>query len=238
MSLTLTRLHLMKYFLLVLASFSLIACRPVHVTKTYYDEYINPTASIDYDDTITTNLPDIFIDNYYSIDSNLARIVNQLDLSESTISESWIYQQKTENSWIKSAATWDKDILYISGDDTLGFDPLARRVAADSFEIKGSIIAHDENRFFLVHTTSDGNASQRLAIVEFDITAMLENLDQSVISLAINGQPLDAGAAQYAEIVAKAASSTKYSGSKRQDGQTVYWIRSMAADNLIYLYSN
>lgn len=228
----------MKYFLLVLASFSLIACRPVHVTKTYYDEYINPTASIDYDDTITTNLPDIFIDNYYSIDSNLARIVNQLDLSESTISESWIYQQKTEYSWIKSAATWDKDILYISGDDTLGFDPLARRVAADSFEIKGSIIAHDENRFFLVHTTSDGNASQRLAIVEFDITAMLENLDQSVISLAINGQPLDAGAAQYAEIVAKAASSTKYSGSKRQDGQTVYWIRSMAADNLIYLYSN
>lgn len=238
MSLTLTRLHLMKYFLLVLASFSLIACRPVHVTKTYYDEYINPTASIDYDDTITTNLPDIFIDNYYSIDSNLARIVNQLDLSESTISESWIYQQKTENSWIKSAATWDKDTLYISGDDTLGFDPLARRVAADSFEIKGSIIAHDENRFFLVHTTSDGNASQRLAIVEFDITAMLENLDQSVISLAINGQPLDAGAAQYAEIVAKASSSTKYSGSKRQDGQTVYWIRSMAADNLIYLYSN
>ena len=61
----------MKYFCMVSICFFLFACRLVHVTKQYYNEYVNPVASIDYEDAASADIPAVFLDNYYLVDSRL-----------------------------------------------------------------------------------------------------------------------------------------------------------------------
>ena len=41
-----------------------------------------------------------------------------------------------------------------------------------------------------------------------------------------------------AEALAHVTQSTSYSGESEIAGTDMYWIRSMASDNLVYLYSN
>ena len=52
----------MKLFLPLLVILLLAACRPVKTTQQYYNDYVNPTASIDYENTASVDIPADFLD--------------------------------------------------------------------------------------------------------------------------------------------------------------------------------
>lgn len=70
----------MKFIIPILALLLLVACKPVKVTQQYYNDYVNPVASIDYEDTLSADIPAEFLDDYYTVDSKIVRLANQLDL--------------------------------------------------------------------------------------------------------------------------------------------------------------
>jgi len=140
---------------IVLAALVLVAgCRPVQVTKQYYDEYVNPRASIDYEDTVSVDIPGAFLDDYYAVDSKVVRLVDQIDLIESRLDDSWIQFQKSSNPWIKRLAIFDEHQLFISGDDSLGYDPIARDIAAGLAGNDRRIIVFRDGRSFLLHVAA------------------------------------------------------------------------------------
>lgn len=226
----------MKYgFFLILVLFC-SSCRPVHETKLYYDEYINPKASIDYDASVSTELPQNFLDNYYSVDSKLVRLVHQLELADSVISDSWMSGFRSENVWIKAAASWDKDLFFISGDDVLGYDPTSRKIIADLSDGADSFMIVEDERLFLLHVTRVDKNPTGISLVEINAANLLEGVEQHGLSLAIDGAPILSSTISGSDALAKAAASTRYSGQSRQDNQTLYWVRSMAASNFMYLH--
>lgn len=228
----------MRYFWVVLASLILVACRPVHVTKQYYDEYVNPTASIDYEDTGSINLPAGFLDDYYMVDSRLVRLLDQLDLGGETPDYSWVAAQKSGHPWIEFIAILDNDLLFISGDEYLGYDAAVRTLLEQMKRGEKRIALIHEGRFLLVHANRTAPDYFRTSIVEINIARLLNDTTSAGMLLAVDESLVQetGQSAFYASLLEKLAKSRKYSGRARVDGQRVHWIRSMAADNLVYLY--
>jgi hypothetical protein len=227
----------MKIFFAFVALFLVVACRPVHVTKQYYDEYVNPKPSIDYEDTVSADIPAEFLDDYYTIDSKIVRLVDQIDLMDSRLDEAWISLQKTSNPWIKRLAVLDEHQLFVSGDDSLGYDPLARDVAAGLEEKAKRVVVYKDERIFLAHVASKGSDPLRTTLVELDIEALTAEIPNSRTLLAASGHVFGPSSGLPSEALVKLESSTNYSGSMRVDGRAWYWIRSMASNNLVYLYA-
>lgn len=222
----------------MLAGLVFAACRPVHVTKQYYDQYVNPKASIDYEDTGAVNLPVGFLDDYYMVDSRIVRLLDQLDLGGETPDSSWVAAQKSGHSWVEFMAVLDNELLFISGDEYLGYDVAVRILLEEMERGEKRIALIHEGRFLLVHAHRTAPDHFRTIIVEIDIARLLEGTTSTGMLPAV-GQTLIQKTDQsafYASLLEKLAKSKKYSGRARVDGQPVHWIRSMAADNLVYLY--
>lgn len=228
----------MKIFLVLAAVFLVVSCRPVHTTKQYYDEYVNPKPSIDYEDTVSADVPAEFLDDYYTVDSKIVRLVDQIDLMDSRLGEEWIVLQKSANPWIKRMAVLDEHQLFVAGDDSLGYDPLARDVASGLPETAKRVFVFKDERTFLAHVTSTGSDTALVTLVEVDAEAMATEIPDARTVLFAAGHVYGAASGLPAETLAKIESSENYSGSMRIDGQTWYWIRSMGSDNLVYLHAS
>lgn len=227
----------MKLSYLITLVFFLAACRPVHVTKQYYDEYINPTASIDYEDTASADIPAEFLDDYYRIDSKIVRFVDQIDIMDSTFSESWVMSQKEINPWIKSVAVLDSDMLFVLGDDTLGYDPAIR---ARLLELKGGkqkIFIRNNDASFFVHVGEIEPKKFTRIVVNCDINELASDISDVRTQLAIGDHVFSNSQNSYSNALKEIGASSKYSGSTGVDGKELYWIRSMAAENFVYLFA-
>jgi len=226
----------MKFIIPVFILFLLVACRPVKVTQQYYNDYVNPVASIDYEDTVSANIPAELLDDYYTVDSKIVRLANQLDLFDSRMDSDSIESQKSIHPWIKNMAIFDQDQLFISGDDTLGFDPEIRAELVALTPEKDRIFLVNNNRQFFIHVISMPDGQYKATVVEVDIDVLAAEIPNHRTVIAIDDQICGPAIANLPEACLKLRNSTKYSGSIEIDDKKWYWIRSMGSDNLVYLY--
>lgn len=228
----------MKLFLPLLVVLLFAACRPVKTTQQYYNDYVSPTASIDYESTVSVDIPAEFLDDYYTIDSKIVRLVDQIDLLDSRIDNSWTDLQKSVNPWIKNMAFLDNDLLFISGDDALGFDPEVREGLAEQTKQEKKFFIFKNDRAILVHVSSIGNEQFMTTLVECDMGLLAEEIPAHRTLIAFDDHIFGDTSASLTEALVELESSKKYSGQMRLDDKEWYWIRSMGSDNLVYLYTN
>ncbi|ACU89239.1 hypothetical protein [Desulfomicrobium baculatum] len=226
----------MKFIIPVCVLFLLVACKPVKVTQQYYNDYVNPVASIDYEDTVSANIPAELLDDYYTVDSKIVRLANQLDLFDSRIDSDMIENQKSIHPWIKQMAIFDQDQLFISGDDTLGFDPQIRAELVGLAPEKDRNFLFKNNRQFFIHVISMPDGQYKATVVEIDMDILAAEIPNHRTVIAIDDQICGPAIANLPEACINLRNSTKYSGSIEIDGNNWYWIRSMGSDNLVYLY--
>lgn len=228
----------MKFLIPILALFLLTACRPVKTTQQYYNEYVNPVASIDYDNTMSADIPTEFLDDYYTIDSKIVRLADQLDLLDSRVESSWIESQKSGQPWIVQVAVLDQDQLFVSGDDALGFDPIARKALEALNPEKTRYFFKDNDRSFFVHVAPLAEGQYKSTVVEIDMKSLVVEIPDNRTVIAIDDQICGPAIASLSEACAKLQTSTNYSGTLTINDSSWYWIRSMGSDNLVYLHLN
>jgi hypothetical protein len=228
----------MKKQLVLCARMFLAACTPVKTTREYYEDYVNPKASIDYEASVSTDLPADFLDDYYTIDSKIVRLVDQIELMDERSDSDWIGQQKAAHPWIRHMAVLDGELLFLAGDDTLGFDPQLREGLAElSGEPRRHVLVSD-GRVILVHVGSVSHDTLRTTLVEIDMDRLTEELRDRKTALFAGGSVYGQAAGVPAEALQPVADSSSYSGSRDAAGGEFSWVRSMASDNLIYIYPN
>lgn len=222
----------MKNYLFLLLFFSLCACRPINVTQQYYQEYINPKPSISYEDLDFDNVPDDFLHSYYAMDSQLVRISNKLAIVDNFEQpELWF---DADENWLQYFAVFDAHHIFIAGDDLLGFDPVVRNILRD-LDQKTSLFKWEANRLLWINSLDREQEEQEYLVLEIDQQAWLalkttESLFIVVDSTALNNNNLPG------EDLISIQKSKKYSGSYKKHQQKIYWIRSMAAENLFYFF--
>lgn len=226
----------MKFLVPILALMLLAACRPVRVTQEYYNEYVNPVASIDYEDTLSANIPAGFLDDYYTIDSKIVRLADQIDLLDARVDSSWIEFQKSVQPWIRYIAILDQDQLFVSGDDALGFDPELRTGLVDLDSGKSRYFLFKNDRVFFVHLASISAEQFTTTVVEVDVNALTSEIPEKRTLIAVDDQICGSVIPSLSEACIRLQRSKKYSGSIRIEGDRWYWIRSMGSDNLVYLH--
>jgi hypothetical protein len=227
----------MKILLPFLVLFMLVSCRPLKTTKHYYEEYVRPTPTIDYEDTVSADIPVAFLDDYYTIDSKIVRLADQMDLVEARTDDAWIRFQKDVNPWVRHVAVLDNDLLFVSGDDALGFDPELRTALAGLAPGEKRTVLMRGGRAFFVHVASVAAGTLKTTAAEIDIPSLAADVPAGRTSLLVDGQATGPLPAAVVETLSK-MDTKKYSGQIKLEGASWQWIRSMAADNLLYLYSN
>ncbi len=226
----------MKFFIPILALFLLTACRPVKATQQYYNEYVNPVASIDYEETLSADIPAGFLDDYYAIDSKIVRLAEQLDLLDSRVENSWIENQKSIQPWILNVAVLDQDQLFVSGDDALGFDTLTRKALADLTPDQTRYFFMENERAFFVHVVPLAEGQYKSTVVEVDMKVLSSEIPNNRTVIAIDDQICGPAISNASEACINLKKSTNYSGTITINDNSWYWIRSMGSDNLVYLY--
>jgi len=227
----------MKILLPFLVVFMLVSCRPLKTTKHYYEDYVRPTPTIDYEDTVSADIPAEFLDDYYAIDSKIVRLADQMDLAEARTDDAWIRYQKDVNPWVLHIAVLDNDLLFVSGDDALGFDPEVRTALAGLAPGEKRTALIRSGRAFFVHVAPIAAGSLKTTVAEIDIPALTADVPSGRTSILVDGQSSGSLPATVTETLSK-MDTKKYSGQIGLEGKSWQWIRSMASDNLLYLYSN
>jgi hypothetical protein len=228
----------MKFIIPIFALLLLVACKPVRVTQQYYNDYVNPVASIDYDETISADIPAEFLDDYYTVDSKIVRLANQLDLLDSRVDDEMIEYQKSIQPWIKHIAVLDQDQLFVSGDDTLGFDPEIRKILTDFTPERSRIFVFENNRQFFIHVFSTPDGQYKTTVVEVEMSALAAEIPDNRTVIAIDDQICGPAIENLSEACLNLRNVSKYSGSLEINDKKWYWIRSMGSDNLVYLHLN
>jgi hypothetical protein len=226
----------MKLLIPILALVLLAGCRPVRVTQDYYNEYVNPVASINYEDSVSADVPAGFLDDYYTIDSKIVRFADQLDLLDGSVDASWIDFQKSVQPWIKYIAILDQDQLFVSGDDALGFDPELRTGLLDLNAGKTRYFLFKNDRAFFVHFKFASDEQYKSTVVEVDMTALVAEIPNNRTIIAVDDRICGPAIPNLSDACMRLQKSTKYSGSIKIDSAKWYWIRSMGSDNLVYLH--
>lgn len=225
----------MRIFFPMLVVMALCACRPVHDTKMFYDDYVNPKRTVDYDNSISTSIPDSFLQQYYAVDNSIVRFLDQLDLVNDDPDSSWIVAQKDHNPWLKRVAVFDSECVYLSGDDVLGYDPAIRDVLRDKKSRGKRFSLLHANRAFLVQSQTEVKGHERFAIAEIDLAAVMKSATVPFV-VSIEDGTIGTAFSVSIEQINKIRVSKNYSGSFSADKHRTCWIRSMAAVDFVYFY--
>lgn len=227
----------MRISVLLLALFVLSACRPVHQTKLYYDEYINPVRTVDFDDRIEADFPEADLQHYYAVDRQLVDFVSQLDLVDEEPDASWIARQKEIRSWVKAVAVFDGEMNMVGGDEFLGYDPAVREAVLQKKEGSSNFMVYLDGRIFLVKGYTAVADRERFTVTELDLDRLLPASDV-VHVVGVAEHIVGSGVSVASEKLTAIHHSTRYSGSFGENGGDIWWIRSMAASDLVYFYKD
>jgi len=160
-----------------------------------------------------------------------------MDLAEARTDDAWIRYQKDVNPWVLHIAVLDNDLLFVSGDDALGFDPEVRTALAGLAPGEKRTALIRSGRAFFVHVAPIAAGSLKTTVAEIDIPALTADVPSGRTSILVDGQSSGSLPATVTETLSK-MDTKKYSGQIGLEGKSWQWIRSMASDNLLYLYSN
>lgn len=222
-------------FLLLFAS----GCQTLHVTKQYYDEYINPKAEIDYDEDDESFVHDFFFENYYGIDSKLVSLKNKLDMTESVADPQWFEILKESYPWVINIGFFDNEGMFVSGSDSFAYDSSIREMLDENGKDFGSTIRSNSERFFLINALKTNVDTFRYVITEIDFSALSSSLLETNMFLVADGKIFggDSSSSITESNFENVFKDRDYSGSSTISARKYRWIRSHAANNLVYFYA-
>lgn len=229
----------MKLFFLFFAVFLFSGCQTVHVTKQYYNEYVNPKAAIDYSNLEETDIPSSFLDTYYAVDSQLVSLKNQIEMAESPSSAQWFETLKNTYPWIKNIGFYDGDGMFLSGSDAFAYDTSIRDLILEQERREGTLLRHDPERVLMLNTIKTKFDAYRVVVLDLDFSALVGGVAGGGLAVAI-GDQIVAGEDSIRpgdSIVESLSKDRDYSGSSSSEGRKYLWIRSHAADNLVYFFA-
>ena len=229
----------MKLFFLFFAVFLFSGCQTVHVTKQYYNEYVNPKAAIDYSNLEETDIPSSFLDTYYAVDSQLVSLKNQIEMAESPSSAQWFETLKNTYPWIKNIGFYDGDGMFLSGSDAFAYDTSIRDLILEQERREGTLLRHDPERVLMLNTIQTKFDAYRVVVLDLDFSALVGGVAGEGLAVAI-GDQIVAGEDSIRpgdSIVESLSKDRDYSGSSSSEGRKYLWIRSHAADNLVYFFA-
>jgi hypothetical protein len=229
----------MKLFFLFFAVFLFSGCQTVHVTKQYYNEYVNPKAAIDYSNLEETDIPSSFLDTYYAVDSQLVSLKNQIEMAESPSSAQWFETLKNTYPWIKNIGFYDGDGMFLSGSDAFAYDTSIRDLILEQERREGTLLRHDPERVLMLNTIKTKFDAYRVVVLDLDFSALVGGVAGEGLAVAI-GDQIVAGEDSIRpgdSIVESLSKDRDYSGSSSSEGRKYLWIRSHAADNLVYFFA-
>ena len=229
----------MKLFFLFFAVFLFSGCQTVHVTKQYYNEYVNPKAAIDYGKLEETDIPSSFLDTYYAVDSQLVSLKNQIEMAESPSSAQWFETLKNAYPWIKNIGFYDGDGMFLSGSDAFAYDTSIRDLILEQERREGTLLRHDPERVLMLNTIKTKFDAYRVVVLDLDFSALVGGVAGEGLAVAI-GDQIVAGEDSIRpgdSIVESLSKDRDYSGSSSSEGRKYLWIRSHAADNLVYFFA-
>lgn len=93
----------------------LCACQPIHVTKLYYDEYINPKASIDYQAQGDVPIPSEVLDAFVRMDGVVIRVADVLGKVESFPDDMWLAAVGGAFPEVRQWGVFDRHLLSKNG---------------------------------------------------------------------------------------------------------------------------
>lgn len=229
----------MKSFFVCFVVFVFSGCQAVHVTKQYYNEYVNPKASIDYENIEEADIPPNFLDKYYVIDSRFVSLRNQIEMVESPSDEQWFETLKISYPWIKNIGFYDEDGIFLSGSDTFAYDTTIRDFILEQGKQTGTFLRHESNRILMFNAIKTKFDAYRFVVLELDFSALVGDISEENLVIAIGDQVVAGGdSKKLGDSIFKSVSKDRdYSGSSSSEGRKYLWIRSYAADNLVYFFA-
>lgn len=229
----------MKIVFLSLVVFIFSGCQAVHVTKQYYNEYVNPKAAIDYEDREEADIPTAFLDRYYSVDSRLVSLRNQIDMTESVADAQWFEALKVSYPWLKNIGFYDNEGMFVSGSEAFAYDSTIREMLVGPDTQAGTVLRHDYDRILMLNTVKTKLDTFRFVVLDLDFSALVEGLALDGLIIAIGDRVVagEEAARIDAATFAAVSSDRDYSGSVSAGGGKYLWIRSHASDNLVYFFA-
>ena len=227
----------MKLIIIILSIFLFSGCQAFHVTKQYYNEYVNPKASIDYDDFQDADIPSEFLENYYQIDSKLISLCNQMNIIESILEVEWFDTFSLTYPWVKNIGFYDTEGMFISGSDLFAYDSSIRQLITEKEKVVGNTFSIENNRMLLINTIETKLDTYRFVILEVDFSELTGDGVDKDLTIVIDDQVIfgrDLGQKDVA--VEKIFTKRDYSGKMTIHGEKMLWVRSYAADNLAYFF--
>lgn len=175
-----------------------------------------------------------FLDDYYAIDSRLVRVSNEIHINDSFDFQS--LGGSNDGAWLKSGAVFDDEFLLVRGDDAIGFDPVVRNILnANKFET--STFVSFEERLFWVNIIINASNIKNYIVFEADKAVLSSFKKSENLHLIVDDVSLKDDMLWSSDKLKAILKSKQYSGAYRVGDKDVYWIRSMAADNLFYFYN-
>jgi hypothetical protein len=225
---------MMRTGIIFAALVMLCACQPLHVTKLYYDEYINPKASIDYEAEEDVAIPAEVLDAFVRMDGAVIRVADVLAKVESFPDDMWLAAVGSALPEVRQWAVLDRYFLAKNGVLLSADGPLeafAEQVEGQPYALGAVVLPEGVT---VVRKFTDGAGEEGFVAAMLDPALLHQNpWSAVVVGDQIAYGALDAEAAQ--QLAQDVLSSKSFSGARPVAGTQYRWLMS-ARDHLRIAY--
>lgn len=226
----------MKVFWMLIAVFFLCSCQTIHVTKQYYNEYINPKADVDYEVEEFDDFPEVFLAQYYHVDAQLVTVREQIEMLENPSTQQVAAYPVFHSPWIRDFIFLDSEYFHICGSEYLKYDYDLQSLLGDMPEESAMSLKRLQGKSFLVNTMKTGAEAYRHAFFDVDVAILFQDFFHENFGVLVDSVSAFENQPYASEVAAATRDTKKYSGDVSVHGRTLYWIRSVAVENVVYFY--
>lgn len=224
--------------LLLLCLTLFAGCNAWNTTKQYYDEYVNPKAEISYDVENFATIPSDFMEQFYAVDSKIARVVNLLNKNEGSLAEDQLLQIKTTYPWVSQIGLFDHVYSCMYGSVSLCNDSMIPELLGTLKAVNTTVALNFNNGVLVVNNVTSKDKQSRNIVFTLDLRALIP-ADSPTVAIVADGKKISGPdiLGDYVAQTAELSKKKKYSDSFSKDGKKIHWIRSLASERIYYFYS-
>jgi len=222
---------------MVLALFMLLTgCNAFHVTKLYYDEYINPKASVDYNAEKIVSMPDEILHSYTQVDSAVTRVVDQLSRVESFPDEMWFAAVSQQLPQVARWVVLDGHLMPVGGQGVEDDQALENFVAQISTsQGVGALVLQDTVAVVRKFQESSGENGYIVALLDPRILDQAKGLAMLVGGDVVRDGAIAAGVLE--KLQTEVAKVKAFTGEQSVDSTRYGWVRSVRDQvRILYIY--
>jgi len=212
----------------------LCACQPLHVTKLYYDEYINPKASIDYEAEEDVAIPAEVLDAFVRMDGAVIRVADVLAKVESFPDDMWLAAVGSALPEVRQWAVLDRYFLAKNGvllSEDGPLEAFAEQVEGQPYAL-GAVVLPEG--MALVRKFTDGAGEEGFVVAVLDPALLHQSpWNAVVVGDQVAYGALDATSMQL--LMQDVMKATTFSGTHPVAGTQYRWLMS-ARDHMRIAY--